>query len=214
MPAATAEAAPTHYEVLNLPYNPSGSSPKLTPSGLRAAYRAALLRHHPDKKTALKKLADTVIDRKQGTDPAGACAAPLSEEAPGRTVDEIALAYAVLADPRKRAEYDRKLRLGRGVGGYAAEKGRKGGFYKGSDIGVESVDLDDMSYNVEGGSGIWSRGCRCGSEGGFVLREEELEGALEEMEEGVEGTKTAEIVVGCQGCSLGLRVCFAVVEDG
>ena len=69
--------------------------------------------------------------------------------------------------------------------------------------GLETVDLDDLDYDEEGG-GAWYRGCRCGSVRGFRVTEEDLE---KEVENG-------DVVVGCVGCSLWLRVTFQAATDG
>jgi diphthamide biosynthesis protein 4 len=50
----------------------------------------------------------------------------------------------------------------------------------------------------------WTRACRCGMEKGYTILEEELEDA-EQRGEG-------EVLVGCEGCSLWVRVGFGV-ED-
>lgn len=59
---------------------------------------------------------------------------------------------------------------------------------------------------VDEGEGVWYLGCRCGEERGYVVREGDLER--------VEGLGEREIVVGCCGCSLWVRVGFGVVEGG
>jgi len=68
--------------------------------------------------------------------------------------------------------------------------------------GIEIVDLDDLHLDEE--KGIWYRGCRCGDDRGFLIREEDLEEAADE----------GEVSVGCRGCSLWLKVLFGVVEEG
>lgn len=50
----------------------------------------------------------------------------------------------------------------------------------------------------------WSRGCRCGAEKGFRILERELEDAETRGEK--------EVLVGCEGCSLWVRVGFDVEE--
>lgn len=52
----------------------------------------------------------------------------------------------------------------------------------------------------------WIRPCRCGAEKGFSITEEELEGAVERGEK--------EVLVGCEGCSLWVRVGFEVEGEG
>jgi diphthamide biosynthesis protein 4 len=77
---------------------------------------------------------------------------------------------------------------------------------------LEIFDLDDMEVETtrQQGHGIetaettvWYRGCRCGDEKGFLVREEDLE---REAERG-------EVMVGCRGCSLWAKVMFAVDES-
>lgn len=61
--------------------------------------------------------------------------------------------------------------------------------------------------DVEGeGEIIWTRACRCGAEQGFRIREAELEAA--------EGRGEREVLVGCEGCSLWVRVGFDVEVEG
>ena len=50
----------------------------------------------------------------------------------------------------------------------------------------------------------WTRACRCGAEAGFRILESELEDA--------EGRGEKEVLVGCEGCSLWVRVGFDVEE--
>jgi diphthamide biosynthesis protein 4 len=118
------------------------------------------------------------------------------------TVDQITLAFSTLSDPKSRAAYDASL----AVDHYSAIKGTDGN-RDGKDwkTGIETVDLDDLEVceeeNVEQ---VWYRGCRCGDEKGFVVRERDLEDAAQD----------GEVTVGCKGCSLWLKVLFGVVEDG
>lgn len=67
--------------------------------------------------------------------------------------------------------------------------------------GLETVDLDDMGYDEK--EQMWYRGCRCGKDGAYVITEEELELNAE----------YGETITPCQGCSLWLRVTFAVADD-
>lgn len=108
------------------------------------------------------------------------------------SVDDIALAYKTLSEPDLRAEYDRWLH----------SNNRNDASGKGSlrphHTGLETVDLDDLSFDSE--SSNWSRGCRCGDDRGYLVTETELEKNIEECE----------LIVGCKGCSLWLRVLFGV----
>jgi curved DNA-binding protein CbpA len=115
------------------------------------------------------------------------------------TIDEITTAYKTLSDPALRAEYDRTLRLDRLK---VAEREKTGDVFH---TGLEIVDLEDLACEEDGESGAcWYRGCRCGDERGFLVTEDDLE---REVDHG-------EVVVGCRGCSLWLKVLFAVEDDG
>lgn len=114
------------------------------------------------------------------------------------TIDEITTAYKTLTNPTLRADYDRILRLDRVKG---AEREKTGDVFH---TGLEVVDLEDLGCDESGDEIVWFRGCRCGDERGFLVSEDELE---KEVEHG-------EIVVGCRGCSLWLKVLFAVGNDG
>lgn len=113
--------------------------------------------------------------------------------APRYTVDQIADAYKTLIDPKRRFEYDSSLRLVSPSTGLTSER---------SHLGLETMDLDDLAFDEE--HNIWYRSCRCGNEKGFLIGEEELERDAEH----------GEVITGCRGCSLWLRVTFAMAEDG
>lgn len=109
------------------------------------------------------------------------------------TVDDIALAFKTLSEPSLKAEYDRWL---------ASNSTSDGSDTDGARIhhtGLETVDLDDLAFDEQSQS--WNRACRCGV-GGFLVTEDELEKNLEDRE----------LIVGCRGCSLWLRVLFSVEE--
>lgn len=108
------------------------------------------------------------------------------------SVDQLLLAYKTLIDPASRFQYDQSLK--------AASVGTT--YVEISYPGLESVDLDDLEFDEA--QATWYRGCRCGNERGFVISERELE----------EDAEIGEVVTGCRGCSLWLRVTFAVAEDG
>ena len=110
------------------------------------------------------------------------------------TVDDITLAYKTLSDSSLRAEYDRRLdSCGSWVEGRSPPTAT-------THTGMETVDLDELEFNE--GTGIWTRKCRCGSEPAFVVTEAELEKNLD----------YGELAVGCNGCSLWLRVMFSAGE--
>lgn len=109
------------------------------------------------------------------------------------TVDQITTAFNVLSSPRDRAAYDNAQRLSRPDGQGQAQTSFQ--------TGVENVDLDDLPYDETTGS--WYRGCRCGNERAYLFGEDDLEACGD----------AGELMVGCQDCSLWLRIHFAVVEE-
>lgn len=109
------------------------------------------------------------------------------------SVDQITTAFTVLSSPRQRTEYDAQLHQAQALSG--------GGPGQRFQTGVENVDLDDLPYDEE--TDRWYRSCRCGNERGYLFGEEDL---MDVEDEG-------ELMVGCQDCSLWLRVHFAVVDD-
>ena len=109
------------------------------------------------------------------------------------TIDQITLAYKTLISPTLRTEYDRTQALKAPTRTLTPQT---------SHPGLETLDLDDLLHDDQ--QNLWYRSCRCGKEKAYTITEEELEMNAEE----------GEIVTGCQGCSLWLRVTFAVAEDG
>lgn len=198
MPTSTidTEEAQDHYTVLSLPHTPPPSE-----KAIRNAYRRALLLHHPDKS---KSYTTTTSSPKFVP-----------------SIDHITTAYKTLIDPLRRQDYDRRTLLTtsssthRSTTATAASATAEQRY-----PGLETVDLNEMNFvsatddpdNQEGGAGggggeggIYWRGCRCGRTMAFEIPEKELEAYAED----------GEIVTGCQGCSLWLRVLFASVEaDG
>ncbi|KAK7179713.1 hypothetical protein DPSP01_001342 [Paraphaeosphaeria sporulosa] len=65
-------------------------------------------------------------------------------------------------------------------------------------------EMHEEERGGEEGEMEWTRACRCGAEKGFRIRERELEDA--------EGRGEKEVLVGCEGCSLWVRVGFDVEE--
>lgn len=108
------------------------------------------------------------------------------------TVDDIAEAYKTIGDPKLRAEYDRKLReqLEKNDGSVIATR----------HTGMETEDLEDLAFDEQRGE--WTRSCRCGSQPAYIVTEAELEKNVE----------FGELITGCKGCSLWLKVLFSV-ED-
>lgn len=193
-PLTPVHVAASHYTVLGFPQTLA----TLRKKDLKLAYHRALLKHHPDKSGSSTPI------QKSSQNPSG----PASRTF---TVDDITAAYQTLSDPIARAEYDRSLRLN----GRAVEQNAFAGEEDVSfRTGLETFDLDDMEIETiqapeigqdngdDYGQSIWYRGCRCGDEKGFLIREEDLE---REIERG-------EVMVGCRGCSLWAKVLFAVEE--
>lgn len=162
---------PDYYQILDLPY-PSSVRDKISQNDIKAAYRRALLRHHPDKRE--RKCSN--INQK-----------------PIYTMDQVSLAYKTLTDPSARFEYDRSMKT---MDPLVSLNGRD------AHPGLETCDLDDLDFDPD--RSAWSKSCRCGNPKGFVLDEKDLE----------ESEEYGEIITGCGGCSLWLRVIFATVEDG
>lgn len=188
-----------YYQILSLPF--AGSSNSLSKQQIKLAYHKALLKHHPDKARAITQ--DTHIPQNGPSMSTGNNFSTRSNEGSTQqrtyTIDEITTAYKTLSDPTLRAEYDRSLRLDRVK---IAEREKTGDVFY---TGLEVVDLEDLACDEGDGENlVWYRGCRCGDERGFLVSEKELE---KEVEHG-------EIVVGCRGCSLWLKVLFAVEDEG
>jgi diphthamide biosynthesis protein 4 len=181
------------YEILSLPFMASSTGTVLSKQQIKLAYHKALLKHHPDKAGAVAK--DAGLNGST-TSPSTSTSNHLfrSTDSPPQpyTIDQITTAYKTLSDPFLRAEYDRSLRLDRVK---VAEK--SGDVFH---TGLEVVDLEDLACDEGEDGDCWYRGCRCGDERGFLVSEEDLE---RESEHG-------EIVIGCRGCSLWLKILFAV----
>jgi len=111
---------------------------------------------------------------------------------PKHSIDQITTAYKTLIDPKARSEYDRQRALKLLTTTTVSPT---------SHPGLEMVDLDDLSYDDQ--EDIWYSSCRCGRERAYIFSESELEASAE----------LGEIITGCQGCSLWLRVTFAMAEN-
>lgn len=108
------------------------------------------------------------------------------------TVDQIAEAYETLSDPVLKSSYDEGLL--RNKARLVANK------RSGNGAGLETFDLEDLEYDDS--SQKWSRKCRCG--GTYSVSEQELEEVASE----------GEVVAGCHGCSLCIRITFDTVSEG
>lgn len=168
----------THYEVLDLqPALLGAAEPRDVATLIKRAYRRALLRNHPDKSATASPSTHQQLD-----------------DSAIFTVDQISDAYATLASPQKRKEYDAGLRMARIAGSGESEDAK-------FQTGIENVDLDDLNFDEAGER--WYRSCRCGNNRGYSFEEEDL---VEASDDGV-------LMVGCQDCSLWLKVHFAVVVE-
>ncbi len=180
----------THYNVLNL-----SQKSDLTFEEVKQAYHHTLLTHHPDKVKQDFALGKAITSN------------ATTATKPTSSIDEIVSAYTVLSDPAKRTVYDRTLKVQ--LATLAHHSLNTSGH-----AGLESHDLDDLTYSEDGqtGRGTWSRGCRCGSEQGYVVTGEDLETADRSYEHN-EYNGAREILVACRGCSLLLRISF-LVDNG
>lgn len=190
MPSASPTTDTTnkdYYEILNIPSvdSSSGKLPIISKQQLKNAYHKALLKHHPDKSSPSPTPAS-------------------GEKSNTYTIDDVTNAYKILSDPVLRAEYDRDLILRRRNDSFnkAAGKADDVSFHTGLEV-VDLEDLNEQDDDEATGSSIWYRGCRCGDEKGFIITEDELEAEAQH----------GEILVGCRGCSLWIKVLFAVEED-
>lgn len=193
---------PDHYEILNLPF----PNPGLSKTTLKLAYHKALLKHHPDKSTTPTPAVSNLPSPSPSpsTSPSTPPPSTKGPASAAYTIDQITSAFKVLSDPALRPEYDRSLRLSRSrQNGASGDRNGDGDTFH---IGLEIVDLEDLTYDEAGEDFVcWFRGCRCGDERGFLVTEEDLEREVE----------SGEIVVGCRGCSLWVKVVFGVEEgDG
>lgn len=180
----------SHYDVLGLSApTRSGATPELlTSQAVKKAYHKALLKWHPDKALVGGALPATTLDKPNKT-------SPPPTDTPGYTLDEIITAYITLSTERGRREYEREYRLR--LAGNTKEEVK--GLWN-SYVPMDVVDLDDFEYEER--LGKFYKGCRCGENEGYVLWESELE-----------EVQTGEVVVGCVGCSLWLKVEFEVVAE-
>lgn len=108
------------------------------------------------------------------------------------TIDDLTIAYKTLSDPSLRAQYDHGVLLEQKSGSGVSELGRH--------TGIETVDLEELDVDNE--TGVWSKSCRCGSKPAYIVTEAELEKNVE----------FGELIIGCKGCSLWLKVMFSVDE--
>lgn len=151
--------------------SPSFALSQISSEAIKLAYRRALLDNHPDK-----------------------CLTASSNRSNHLlySIDQISLAYKTLINPQTRSEYDLGLKTSDALKASDVDQPR---------TGLESVDLDDLSFHEK--KLTWSKNCRCGNNEGFVVTEHDLDKNVE----------YGEVIIGCKGCSLWLRVLFTTVEN-
>lgn len=201
-----------YYHLLNIPeekrHNNGIGQPAtlIPPHELRQAYKRALLHHHPDKQKKKKTQEST--------------SSPTTYPPAAATIDEITEAYRVLGNASERAKYDVELQKWKTMNNnihHHNNQHQADVIITTRHTGIEIVDLEDLDFEVGGlenekdatatatatATGIWKRACRCGSIPAFVVTEAELEKSADE----------GELVTGCKGCSLWLKVMFTVDDD-
>jgi len=154
----------------------------LQPEYVKQAYHRALLVHHPDKARQVHARESRSTDHESHNKP---------------TIDQIVSAYTVLSDPLQRKSYDAALKTST--------------TQTLPHRGIQSFDLDDLSYTEEDGHGVWSHSCRCDSGEGYIVTDQDLEAA--DSDQKSSGDIVNEVLVGCRGCSLFIRVTFATAAD-
>ncbi|KAL6250583.1 Diphthamide biosynthesis protein 4 [Rhinocladiella similis] len=185
MSATHQKTAYTHYDVLQLPRHQDWS--RVSQEDIKSAYRHALLIHHPDKAAHVSLQTQQQQQQQQQQRQQK----PRSHNStPVYSIDDIVVAYEVLTDPGKRRIYNETL----------DKKDGSASNIKGTHVGVEVFDLEDLQHDER--KNIWFKACRCGDEQGYVLTETDLDNE----------SQHGEIYVGCQGCSLFIKVLFALAE--
>lgn len=104
------------------------------------------------------------------------------------SVDDVTGAFRTLVDSTLR-DSQVKLVDCQGVTGH--ENGK-------SQTATETVDLDDLEYDSE--KNTWYRDCHCGELKSFRVTENEMD----------ENRRQGEVITSCLGCSLHLKVTFAL----
>ncbi|KAI0140881.1 hypothetical protein F4776DRAFT_661707 [Hypoxylon sp. NC0597] len=189
-PISNTSAEPTLYDILALtPKHLEGQAGAAQQQKIvKQAYHRALLKYHPDK-AASGTSSSSPSNTKPATNPTSKSQ---SQPRITYTVDQIQHAYTVLSDRKQRQEYDRALR---------SSPSHRPAQSSSFQTGVETVDLDDLSWDSR--TGVYYRSCRCGNARGYAFTEENLE---EFEDDGV-------LMVECLDCSLWIRVLFAAAED-
>ena len=143
------QSSTTYYEILNLDPRISNPSPK----EIKAAFHAALLRHHPDKASTAAHTLPAV--------PANA-----GHSRDQYSIDQIIEAYQTLIDSTGRETFD--------VNGQQNGKVTiTGDVQTVIHTGFEVHDLDELDYNED--HHCWQKSCRCGDARSYVVEEQALE---------------------------------------
>ena len=210
--AGLSQSQTTLYEVLGLRsprcsfgnYEQTG----LTTELIKVAYRRTLLLHHPDKQ-------HSDLDIQSSSSAAKASKLQEAGLASKPSVDEIRDAYDVLVNAAARKEYDRSLCLGLTATGKSPEVA---GQARADNAGLETIDLEDMDFQQD--IDVWTRRCRCGEASGFAVSEEQLLAEMSKVDGEVssnrvdrQAARSGEMVLACLGCSLHIRVSFAIAEE-
>ncbi|KAI8935889.1 hypothetical protein NX059_007402 [Plenodomus lindquistii] len=215
-----------YYHILGL--RATTPAHQIPTAELRRAYKLALLGAHPDKQGQGKASVGDVVKGAEDNG-IGVGGKFRTKGTSLYTVDDVKEAYTILSNPRSKSDYDVWM-LHHGSSSFSQHGGgdgetSSGGVGAGGEafssdfiLGLELLDLSDFKEEEvevvgdgdgegEGKEGLieWTRGCRCGAEKGFRILEGELEDA--------EGKGEKEVLVGCEGCSLWVRVGFDVEEE-
>ena len=170
------------YDILSLP-KPTPLATPSTVKEIRAAYKRALLVHHPDKK---HKRSHTT------TSASLTLTKPSSQPTAAWTIDQITHAYTILSSPTSRAAYDSQL--------LALQRTELVKRPRAQTTELEVVDLDDMEHDDH--ANTWTKRCRCGNQTGYAVEESLLMGTEE--------SGSAEVLVSCADCSHHVRVFYTV----
>ncbi|CAO2648940.1 Nn.00g098890.m01.CDS01 [Neocucurbitaria sp. VM-36] len=211
-----------YYHVLGLEAPSWGSKERLAAIEVRRAYKIALLAAHPDKNSATPrqtKAAYTVDDVKEayktladskskadydnwllhnGDTLRSSSSSPLSSSIPHHHAQQPNSDFILGLELLDLSDF------------YAVDTHADGTTTTNAATTSTLPTSTNASDNDHGGEGEgegkmeWTRPCRCGAEKGFRILEEELEDA--------EGRGEKEVLVGCEGCSLWVRVGFDVEE--
>lgn len=210
-----------YYHILGLEGPSWGSKERLAAIEVRRAYKLALLAAHPDKNSATPrrttKAAYTVDDVKEayktladakskadydnwllhnGDTLRSSSSSPLSSSIPHHHAQQPNSDFILGLELLDLSDFD-------------AVDTRASGTTTTTTAATtstlpSSTHTSDDSHGEGEGKMEWARPCRCGAEKGFRILEEELEDA--------EGRGEKEVLVGCEGCSLWVRVGFDVEE--